>query len=87
MACEQYFTKCNCCGKQILMTRNQQNRTWIPCDPQLFRFTPGGGPMTYVTGEGDVIRGERDRFGKYFGYRAHRRTCEKWHRRQPDDEI
>jgi len=78
MACDQYFTKCRYCGHQILMTMNQQNHTWVPCDPELYRFTPSGGPMTYVTGEGDVIRGHKDRDGKYFGYRSHRRSCIKW---------
>ena len=77
MACEQFFTECKYCGKKILMTKNQQNKTWIPCDPLLYRFTMSGGPMTYVTGEGIVVRGHKDRNGKYYGYRAHRRSCGK----------
>lgn len=59
------------------MTKNQTNYCWIPCDLTLYRFTPGGGPMTYVDGEGQIIRGYRDREGKCYGYKLHRRTCRK----------
>ena len=74
MACRQFFSNCEKCGKLILMTQNQQNKMWIPCDPELYRFTPSGGPETYVTPEGNIIRGKRDRFGQY-GYRKHKKGC------------
>ena len=75
MKCEQFFTTCPKCGKQILMTKCQRNNLWVPCDPELFRFTPAGGPETYVTPEGNTMRGYRDRNGQY-GYRKHgRRVC------------
>ena len=71
---EQFFTQCKFCGKQILMTRNLRTKTWIPCNPNIFRYRPAGGPNTYVTPEGEFVRGERDRDG-LFGYKRHGKDC------------
>ena len=71
---EQFFTFCRKCGQQILMTRNQMNGKWIPCDPELRRFTPRPGGRKYVTPEGGTISGMHDKDGQ-FGYQHHGRTC------------
>ena len=52
------------------MTRNAGNGNWIPCNPILYRFSPGLGTAYYVTPEGAVIRGVHDRDGQ-FGYMRH----------------
>ena len=83
MACEQYFTECKRCGKRILMTKNQVNNSWIPCDPEILRFRPTiHGSSVYVTEEGIQVKGERDRDGT-FGYKGHRRGC--WYGRKVRD--
>lgn len=75
---EQFFTKCKFCGKQILMTKNLKNGTWIACDPEIRKYRPGGGPNTYVTAEGEIVRGSKAFGGvEAFGYRKHRRDCAK----------
>ena len=71
---EQFFTECRRCKHQILMTYNPRTGRWIPCDPEIKRFRRSGGPETFVTPEGEVCYGERDRNGE-FGYRKHRRDC------------
>lgn len=70
MPSRQFFTNCRKCGRQILMTQCLRTGAWIACDPQIFRFNPGFGYDTYVTPEGDIIRGDRDRNG-LFGYHKH----------------
>ena len=74
--CRQFFTTCKKCGRKILMTRNHTNGYWIPCNPELYRCAPSGGPETYVTPEGRMVRGFRDRDGQ-FGYLGHRWSCGK----------
>ena len=44
------------------------------CNPEVIFFTPGGGPETFVTPEGKVVRGKRSRDGQ-IGYIAHWATC------------
>lgn len=70
----QFFTTCNRCGRQILMTQNLHNKLWISCDPELYRFRLSKGSEMYVTPEGEVVKGERDRDGM-FGYRKHMRCA------------
>lgn len=73
---EQFFTQCKFCGKQILMTRNLKNGNWIPCDPEIRKFTPGGGPNTYITPEGEMVRGCHTYGGpESYGYKRHRKDC------------
>lgn len=68
----QYVTTCKFCGRQIVMTLTDDG--WKPCDPVITRFTPAGGPETFVTHDGRVCRGRLDRNGE-LGYRKHYRTC------------
>lgn len=75
MACEQFFTTCKRCGKRILMTKNIHNGVWVPCDPLLRKFKPSGGPHTYVTEGGELIRGQSAYDGDHYGYRKHRKDC------------
>lgn len=70
----QYVTTCKYCGRQIVMTLTEDG--WKPCDPVMMRFTPAGGPETFVTHDGRVCRGRPDRNGEP-GYRKHYRTCWK----------
>lgn len=70
----QYFTTCRYCGKQILLTRADNGKT-IPCDPEIIRFNPTGGPDTFVTETGRFLRGERDRNGTEMGYKKHLKGC------------
>ena len=76
MAYEQYFTTCKRCGRKILMTVNQETRKMIPCEPELHRFSPGGGPETYVTPDGIMKRGVKDYNGEP-GYRKHLKNCKE----------
>ena len=70
---KQFFTTCKFCGKQILMTMNLENGTWVACNPELLRYRlTENGYGRYVTPEGSVVRGERDRDG-LFGYKKHER--------------
>ena len=71
---KQYFATCKRCGKKLLMTYNPVTLKWIPCDPELKRFSPGEGTETYVTPEGEVKHGGRAYDGEY-GYRKHRKDC------------
>ena len=75
---EQFFTTCKFCGKQILMTKNLKSGTWVPCDPEIRHFKSGGGPNTYVTPEGELVRGQKSFAGfgaDSVGYRRHRKDC------------
>lgn len=74
MPTKQFFTTCKRCGKQILMTQDLGSLKWIPCEPEIRRFKPSGGPETYVTPEGKLQRGERAYDGEV-GYRKHRKDC------------
>ena len=47
MPTKQFFTTCKRCGKQILMTQDLDSLKWIPCEPEIRRFKPSGGPETY----------------------------------------
>lgn len=70
----QSFGTCRGCGKQILWTKTAAGRN-MPCDPTVIWFTPEGGPETFVTPEGRVLRGRRDRRGEMMGYISHFATC------------
>ena len=69
----QFYTICRDCGKQILMTRCEDTGRWIPCEPYVHRFTPSGGPVTYVNTEGKLCHGYRSRDGE-IGYMKHRKA-------------
>ena len=66
----QFYRICKFCGKQILMTRCEDTGRWIPCDPYIVKFTPSGGPETFVNENGKTCRGFRSEKGE-FGYRKH----------------
>lgn len=70
----QFMTYCRRCGRHILMTRCEEDGRWVPCDPEIHRYRPAGGPETYVNVDGKYCRGVRDRDGEV-GYRRHRRDC------------
>lgn len=71
----QFFTCCKRCGKMILLTQ-KANGEWVPCDPEVYTFEPAGGPSTFITPEGERVRGRMTREGdRHFGYQLHRRTC------------
>lgn len=70
----QFYKICRDCGKQILMTRCEETGRWMPCDSLIMRFTPAGGPETYINEDGKLCRGYRSKDGE-FGYKNHRRSC------------
>lgn len=59
----------------ILMTQRADDGRWVPCDPEIRRFRPSGGPETYINENGKTCRGKRDRDGSEVGYRRHRTDC------------
>lgn len=67
---------CRRCGKPIWLVECIGNGKWISCDKELRRFQASGGPDTYVTDEGRVVRGSKAVTGGEFGYRKHRKDCE-----------
>ena len=67
----QFVTHCKGCGKQIVMTRNEETGQWMPCNPMLHRYRAAGGPLTFINCNGKVCRGERDINGEV-GYQRHR---------------
>ena len=76
----QFETFCKRCGRKILMTRNEQNGRWVPCDPEIRRYRRGDGSFTYVNPEGQVFRGELVGRGFFdpnaeFGYQRHSADC------------
>lgn len=74
---ELMYGPCRLCGKKIAFVRNIKTGRWISCEPRLYRFTPSGGPDTYVDAEGKTVRGKRDRNGSAIGHLKHRRSCER----------
>lgn len=65
---------CRGCGKQIIWTQTVKGKS-MPCDPEIIDFEPGGGPETFVTPDGKVMRGKRAKSGGMVGYISHFATC------------
>lgn len=72
---DQFFTTCKRCRRQILMTYCYETGKWVPCDPTLKHFDVSGGPVTYITINGDIKHGNVVPDGPETGYRKHRRDC------------
>lgn len=70
----QFETFCRRCGRKILMTRNERDGRWVPCDPEIRKYKPSGGSCTYVNTDGILCYGKLDVNGEW-GYRKHRRDC------------
>lgn len=74
----QFETFCKRCGRKIIMTLDEKTGRWVPCDTEIHKYIPGGGPFTYVNTEGQKRRGEKttsyDWDGEW-GYRQHRADC------------
>lgn len=70
----QSFGTCSGCGKQIIWTKMNSGKN-MPCDPEVIWFTSAGGPETFITPYGKIVRGKRDRDGKEMGYVPHWATC------------
>ena len=68
----QSYGFCKYCGEQIIWTRMTSGKT-MPCDPMAIKFKPGG-PEVFVTPEGRVLRGRKDKNGQ-LGYISHFATC------------
>ena len=68
----QFFTICNRCGKQILMTQTEKG--WMPCHPVIGQYKRSGGPLTFISADGKVCRGQKA-FGGEFGYERHWGHC------------
>lgn len=71
----QYMTICRACGKQILMTRCEEDGRWVPCNPLIDRYTSSHGNELYINQFGMRLYGTRDRKGPDWGYTPHRREC------------
>ena len=80
---------CKSCGASIRWVITTKLKK-MPCDPDPIRFTPAGGPETFVTREGKVERGKRNPQGSKVGFISHFATCPQADRfrkksNQPDD--
>lgn len=67
------YGTCRGCGAQILWVVTQKGKA-MPCNPYVICFTPCGGPETFVTPDGKVVRGKRSTDGE-IGYISHFATC------------
>lgn len=65
---------CRSCGARIVWIKTAAGKS-MPCNADLITFTRGGGPETFVTPEGKIERGKRDRNGALTGYISHFATC------------
>lgn len=71
---EKRLTPCRGCGQMIGFVVTEKGKT-MPVDPDGVRFTPGGGPDTYVMSDGRIARGARRANGAAFGFVPHWVTC------------
>lgn len=68
---------CRGCGQEIIFIKTTKGKT-VPVNPDGVYFMPAGGPKTYVTIDGEVIRGRDPIFGDkgtMIGYISHFATC------------
>ena len=68
------YSTCRACGARILWLKTTKGKN-IPCDPGVIRFHAAGGPETFVTVDGKVERGQRQKDGAAWGYISHFATC------------
>ena len=68
------YSTCRACGQRMLWIITARNKK-MPCAPAPVRFDPAGGPETFVTPDGQVVRGRRKAHGDRFGYISHFATC------------
>lgn len=83
------FGTCRACGYRVRWIRTKNGKN-MPCNPEAVRFTPGGGPETFVTGDGKVERGRRAKDGSTVGYISHFATCpqaDRFRKRAPMDDY
>ena len=74
----QFETFCRRCGRKIIMTMNEKTGRWVPCDTDIRRYVPGGGPNAFVDPEGKIRYGKRTFSGNTageWGYEKHRADC------------
>lgn len=86
MASKYGLDICRGCGEPIRWIITTKLKR-MPCDPAAIRFTPGGGPDTFVTKEGKVERGKRDKAGSAVGYISHFATCKQADRFRKRDQL
>lgn len=77
---------CRGCGEPIRWIITTKLKR-MPCDPAAIHFTPGGGPETFVTKDGRVVRGKRDKTGSAVGYMSHFATCKQAARFKKHDRM
>lgn len=65
---------CKGCGREIRWIKTPSGKS-MPVDAEAVSFTPAGGPETFVTELGKVVRGRRDSEGYDLGYISHFATC------------
>ena len=68
---------CRGCGQEIIFIKTLKGKT-MPVNPDGVYFVPAGGPNTYVTLDGEVIRGREPEQGDRntrIGYVSHFATC------------
>ena len=70
------ITRCRACGRQVFLCQTTAE-TSLLCEPQICRFSPTGGPQTFVAMDGRVTRGRIDSFGAVQGYLVHWWMCPK----------
>lgn len=68
---------CRRCGREIWLIECTDNNKWMSCDLELRRFTPAGGPGTFIGEDGKLYRGANGGVngGTMWGYRKHRKDC------------
>ena len=67
-------TMCRKCGAHIAFIQMKSGKV-MPVNAFPVQFNPGGGPETFVTADGKVVRGKRGSDGTETGYISHFATC------------
>ena len=65
---------CKGCGWEIRWITTAAGKH-MPVDAERVHFTPAGGPDTFVTDQGKIVRGYKGRSGTEVGYVPHWASC------------
>lgn len=66
---------CKGCGKPIVWILTKRGKA-MPCDPERIGFSPEkSGKETFITEDGQVVKGDRQDTAAIQGYISHFATC------------
>lgn len=77
---------CRECGRAVKWLTSQGGKKLL-CDAAPALMKPAGGPLTYMTPEGEIRRGRKSAKGTDVGYVSHRCTCPAMRQRRKEATI